>query len=73
MKISTLAITGLTFVITFFSSATLQARDTGIVFAPYLWGQSIKESNTGIDADFSDIISKLNMAASFHTEYRTIQ
>ena len=47
------------------------ARDTGWVFAPYLWGTAIDGDNPDIDASFSDILDAANFALSLHTEYRT--
>lgn len=53
-----------------------QSDDWEFRIAPYLWGLSIEGSSTigttpplDIDADFSDILSNLNMALSLHTEF----
>jgi len=50
--------------------------DWEVLFAPYLWGSSLKGSAqvgalppVDIDASFSDIASNLNMALALHTEF----
>lgn len=49
--------------------------DWEILVAPYLWGVSLDGTSeisglpAEIDADFSDILSNLNVAASLHTEF----
>ena len=50
--------------------------DWEVLFAPYLWGSSIKGSAgvgslppMDVDAGFSDIVDNLNMALALHTEF----
>jgi len=45
--------------------------DWEIIFAPYLWAQSLDGESNGIpiEAPFGDILSHLNMALALHTEF----
>ena len=61
------------------ATATAQTTDEDskrILFAPYLWATALNGTSSigalpplEIDADFSDLFSNLNFAASLHTEF----